>query len=106
MRLMHGPQCKDPSMCGGCTDLRDIKINFPVSAVDHPAHYGGDSTYETIKVIEAWALDFCLGNAVKYISRAGKKTPDLEQDLEKAVWYLQRRLKQIRDAKAPAKHLK
>jgi hypothetical protein len=76
-------------------------------AVDHPAHYGGgDNLYETIRVIEAWNLDFCLGNAVKYISRAGKKTSDPEQDLEKAVWYLQRRLKQIRDAKAPPKHLK
>lgn len=32
--------------------------------VDHPAHYGGDTTYEAIKVIEAWDLDFCLGNAV------------------------------------------
>ena len=44
--------------------------------VNHPQHYGGDTTYETIKVIEAWALDFCLGNAVKYISRAGKKGTD------------------------------
>lgn len=45
-------------------------------AVDHPAHYGGaDNSYEAIKVIEAWQLGFCLGNTVKYISRAGKKMP-------------------------------
>lgn len=43
-------------------------------AVNHPAHYGGaGNPYEAIKVIEAWELGFCLGNTVKYISRAGKK---------------------------------
>ena len=58
--------------------------------VDHPAHYGGDSVYETIKVIDAWRLDFCLGNAVKYISRAGKKGPEKRiEDLRKAIWYIQ-----------------
>lgn len=61
-----------------------------VQAVDHPAHYGGaDNTYEAIKVIEAWQLDFHLGNVVKYISRAGKKGSKLE-DLKKAQWYLNR----------------
>jgi hypothetical protein len=61
--------------------------------VNHPNHYGGDNVYETIKVIEAWGLDFHLGNTVKYISRAGKKDTDKEiQDLEKAKWYLERKL--------------
>ena len=66
-------------------------------AVNHPKHYGGeDSLYEAIKVIEAWNLDFCLGNTVKYISRAGKKDPAKElEDLNKALWYLQRRIQQI-----------
>jgi hypothetical protein len=66
-------------------------------SVNHPTHYGGeDNTYEAIKVIEAWGLDFCLGNVVKYISRAGKKDPSKElEDLKKAVWYLDRRIKQI-----------
>lgn len=69
----------------------------PISAVDHPDHYGGDqNVYEAIKVIEAWDLDFCLGNSVKYISRAGKKDPaKTVEDLSKAVWYLQRRIKQL-----------
>lgn len=68
-----------------------------MDAVNHPAHYGGkDNPYEAIKVIEAWSLDFCLGNVVKYIARAGKK-PDPEiQDLEKAKWYLERRIAQLR----------
>jgi len=60
--------------------------------VDHPAHYGGaDNPYEAIKVIEAWGLGFSLGNAVKYISRAGKKGSRLE-DLKKAQWYLTREI--------------
>lgn len=66
--------------------------------VNHPSHYGGaDNPYEAIKVIEAWNLDFCLGNTVKYISRAGKKDTDKTiQDLEKAKWYLERKIEQLK----------
>lgn len=55
--------------------------------IDHPAHYGGaENPYEAIKVIEAWDLGFCLGNTVKYISRAGKKNPETKiEDLKKAL---------------------
>lgn len=69
------------------------------SAVHHPAHYGGEENlYEAIKVIEAWRLGFSLGNAVKYISRAGKKDPAREiEDLEKAVWYINRHIKNLRE---------
>lgn len=60
--------------------------------VNNPPHYGGlGNTYETINVIEAWGLGFCLGNTVKYISRAGKKGDALE-DLKKARWYLDREI--------------
>ena len=61
------------------------------TAIDHPPHYGGDTTYEAIKVIEAWGLNFALGNAVKYISRAGKKGDALE-DLRKSRWYIDREI--------------
>lgn len=62
------------------------------NAVNHPAHYGGaDNTYEAIKVIEAWGLNFNLGNTAKYISRAGKKGVLIE-DLRKARWYLDREI--------------
>ena len=64
---------------------------FAPDPVNHPAHYGGDATYETIKVIEAWGLGFSLGNCVKYLSRAGKKGPVLE-DLRKARFYLDREI--------------
>ena len=70
-------------------------------SVNHPAHYGGDTTYEAIKVIEAWELDFNLGNAVKYIARAGKKPGvDELEDLRKANWYLERRIAQVARAGA------
>lgn len=58
--------------------------------INHPCHYisGG---METIDVIEAFGLDFHRGNAMKYITRAGKKDPDKEaEDVAKAVWYLLR----------------
>lgn len=66
--------------------------------VNHPPHYGGgDNPFEAIKVIEAWQLDFCLGNTIKYISRAGKKSKETEiQDLEKALWYLQRKVEYLK----------
>ncbi len=64
-------------------------------AVNHPQHYGGENNqYEAIKVIEAWGLDFCLGNTVKYISRAGKKD-NIVQDLKKAKWYLERKIESL-----------
>lgn len=70
--------------------------------VNHPAHYGGgDNPHEAIKVIEAWDLGFCLGNTVKYISRAGKKDAAAEiEDLRKAAWYLNRRIEQLEGVRA------
>lgn len=59
--------------------------------VNRPSHYTAGRAFETIEVIEDWELGFCLGNAVKYISRAGRKTNGIE-DLKKAVWYLQRQI--------------
>ena len=60
--------------------------------VNSPAHYT-DGKIEVIEFIEDKKLDFYLGNAVKYISRAGKKDPSKTvEDLSKAVWYLQRKI--------------
>ena len=65
-------------------------------AVNHPPHYGGaDNPYEAIKVIEAWDLGFCDGNAVKYICRQGKKTTTRLEDLKKARWYLDRLIERL-----------
>lgn len=65
--------------------------------VNHPQHYGGeDNPYEAIKVIEAWELDFSLGNVLKYIHRAGKKGEwKHKEDLEKALWYLKRAIERL-----------
>ena len=73
-----------------------IKMKDKTEMVNHPNHYGGETNpYEAIKVIEAWDLGFNLGNTVKYISRAGKKTNTLE-DLEKASWYINREINKLK----------
>lgn len=76
-----------------CKGMTMHTITFKIGEkVNHPAHYGGDTTYEAIKVIEAWGLGFSLGNTVKYISRAGKKTDNALEDLRKAKFYLDREI--------------
>lgn len=59
-------------------------------SVNHPAHYTFGAI-EVINAIEDWKLPYHLGNAVKYIARAGHKNPaKTTEDLRKAVWYLNR----------------
>jgi len=60
-----------------------------IDPINNPSHYT-DGGYETIDFIEKMQLGYHLGNAVKYISRAGKKTADPIEDLNKALWYLER----------------
>lgn len=78
------------------TNLDGDPLNDPVN---HPAHYtrGG---IEVIDFIEAYAPDdFHRANALKYIARAGEKDPTkFVEDLEKAVWYLNRRIAQAKAA--------
>ena len=59
-----------------------------MSEVDHPAHYKGYQVeVECIDIVRH--LPFDLGNAVKYIWRAGKKGNNkMDEDLHKARWYL------------------
>jgi hypothetical protein len=67
--------------------ILDADLTDPVN---RPAHYT-DGGIETIDYIEAKGLGYHLGNAVKYISRAGKKgTNQGLEDLRKAQWYLAR----------------
>ena len=67
-----------------------------VNDATRPNHYGGkDNPYEVFNVLEAWKLDkdFYLGNVIKYVARAGKKSKTTEkEDLQKALVYLQRRI--------------
>lgn len=63
-----------------------------MSATNHPAHYNS-GRIEVIDFIEDQKLNFNTGNAVKYIARAGKKdTSKHAEDIQKAIWYLQREL--------------
>ena len=56
--------------------------------VEHPSHYN-IGKYEVIDVINDWRLNFQLGNAIKYIARAGRKDPSKTvEDLEKARFYI------------------
>ena len=62
-----------------------------MSQVNKPLHYQTASGMQPIDVIEAFDLGFNLGNAVKYILRAGKKD-DRATDLAKALWYVNREI--------------
>ncbi len=82
MKKMDGPADK--------TNNNDELPGLTAASVDHPAHY----TYGAIEVIDAIEgldLPYHLGNAVKYIARAGRKDPaKTEEDLCKAIWYIKR----------------
>lgn len=61
--------------------------------VNHPKHYTGHpSGVECIQIAEHW--NFCRGNALKYLWRAGEKGDEIE-DLKKAVWYIQREIQRL-----------
>lgn len=62
-----------------------------------PTYYGGPADpLEPVKVINAWALDFELGNAIKYIARAGKKDSATHvEDLKKAITYINLEIQKI-----------
>ena len=71
-------------------------------AVNHPSHYT-DGKIEVIDYIEDKKLGYHLGNAVKYISRAGKKDPTKKvEDLRKAAWYVNREIERLAEEKINA----
>ena len=61
--------------------------------VNHPSHYTSHpSGVEAITVCEH--MGFNIGNAMKYLFRAGKKG-DVKEDLEKSIWYIQREIQRL-----------
>lgn len=69
--------------------------------VNHPKHYTGFSNgAEVIDITEN--LTFNLGNVVKYVARAGRKTDDPIEDLQKAKFYLEREINRLVRAKQTA----
>ena len=110
--------CESRNRCIGCPledtpgdcidDDREeiINLNYnliledtgELDPVNSPSHYA-DGKIEVIDFIEDKKLGFCLGNVVKYVARAGKKDPEKEvEDLKKARWYLERRIKELEEA--------
>jgi hypothetical protein len=86
-------------------DNNTMQINSiePVSnkkeKVNHPDHYS-PGPMEVINIIEYYKLGFHLGNTVKYILRAGVKDANTEiEDLEKGIWYMQRRIELLKNGK-------
>lgn len=63
-------------------------------AVNHPSHYNAFPGVEVIELTQH--LNFCKGNAVKYLARAGLKDPAKEiEDLRKAIWYVEREIARL-----------
>lgn len=66
--------------------------NKEIDNVNHPKHYTSYPGIEVIQLTEH--MNFCKGNAVKYIARAEFKGSELE-DLKKAQWYINREIERI-----------
>jgi hypothetical protein len=62
--------------------------------VDHPVHYN-KGAIEAINIIEDWDLNFSVGNVIKYMLRSPHKGEEM-QDLEKAKWYLERHIENVK----------
>lgn len=59
----------------------------------NPNHYRSHpSGVECIQVTEH--MNFCIGNAIKYLWRAGQKG-DAVEDLKKAEWYIRREIERL-----------
>lgn len=80
------------------TPSNDDKVN--------PKHYSGFGDYSAVIIIRVWdkirksagvePVSFCVGNALKYMQRAGFKPGEQEViDLKKAIWYLQSRVHEL-----------
>lgn len=74
--------CADDKYCQDDSDYKHDPINHPAHYTSHP------SGIECIQITEH--MDFLTGNAMKYLWRAGLKTEDRAEDLQKAAWYIQR----------------
>ena len=78
---------------GAAKPIEPAKSEVAHDPVEHPKHYTGHpSGVECIAITEH--MNFCLGNAVKYIWRAGEKGDTLT-DLKKARWYIDREIERL-----------
>lgn len=65
-------------------------------SVNHPSHYNQHPSGVECVTIAA-GFDYCLGNCIKYLWRAGLKSVDPLEDLKKAAWYLNYKIKQLEE---------
>ena len=102
VRMWLERKCKDNPPADKYVDLQNVSENVRDN-VNHPSHYTSGKI-EVIDFIEDKELGFHLGNAVKYISRAGRKNPDkIVEDLQKAVWYINREIGRLEGMKNDGK---
>lgn len=88
---------RDVPLCFSDHELELVEVKS--DPVNHPSHYKLAHGVEVIDLTEL--LTFNRGNAVKYLCRAGKKDPATElQDLNKALWYVQREISRVEKANA------
>ena len=59
-----------------------------------PTYYTDADKYEPVNVIRVWRAGFNIGNVLKYIARAGKKTAEAIEDVTKALTYVQIHIQQ------------
>ena len=94
---MNGPYSKNNINCVSCHGFSNYASELEVAndEVEKPSHYTFGKI-EVLDAIEDWKLPYHLGNVVKYIVRAGRKSKDTElQDLQKAQFYLERYIKNL-----------
>jgi hypothetical protein len=97
--LINEELARNALCCRSCNEKAKAELeaiakeqaaNEAADAVNHPKHYcAHPSGIECIQITEH--MNFCLGNAVKYIFRADEKGKPVE-DLKKALWYIQREI--------------
>jgi len=109
----QAPSTSKPKIKGVVVLVRGKPIYQPIETVDKPAakhtdnsidhpDYYNTGKIEVIDFVEDQKLGFYLGNAVKYICRAGKKDPHKTvEDLKKAVWYINRYIHLVLDTPDP-----
>lgn len=84
---------------------QDVKNEQVNDNVNHPSHYTSGKI-EVIDFITDQKLTYCLGNAVKYVARAGKKNPDKTiEDLQKAVWYINKEIDLLKNGDSQIQHI-
>lgn len=80
-----------PGVVVGQKAVHEVLATPVFDPVNHPVHYT-TGKIETIDYIDAKGFNYCLGNAIKYVSRAPHKSKYVE-DLKKAIWYIDHAIK-------------